>query len=60
MDIELFSRSKTATIDLNRYSVESFLMTSTSNQVDNSIISKLCDSDCYVREHMSDIIGEKK
>lgn len=60
MDIEYFSRSKTATIDLNRYSVESFLMTSTSNQVDNSIISKLCDSDCYVREHMSDIIGEKK
>lgn len=58
--LNYFSRSKTATIDLNRYSVESFLMTSTSNQVDNSIISKLCDSDCYVREHMSDIIGEKK
>lgn len=58
--LNYFSRSKTATIDLNRYSVESFLMTSSSSQVDNAIISKLCDSDCYVREHMSDIIGEKK
>lgn len=58
--LNYFSRSKTATIDLNRYSVETFLMTSSSTQVDNAIISKLCDSDCYVREHMSDIIGEKK
>lgn len=58
--LNYFSRSKTANIDLNRYSVESFLMTSTSTQVDEAIISKLCDSDCYVREHMADIIGEKK
>ncbi len=58
--LNYFSRTKTATIDLNRYSVERFLMTSSSNQVDNAIISKLCDSNCYIREHMSDIIGEKK
>ena len=58
--LNYFSRTKTATIDLNRYNVERFLMTSSSNQVDNAIISKLCDPDCYIREHMSDIIGEKK
>ena len=58
--LNYFSRTKTATIDLNRYSVERFLMTSSSTQVDEAIISKLCDSDCYIREHMSDIIGEKK
>lgn len=58
--LNYFSRSKTATIDLNRYNVESFLMTTTSEQVNNAIINGLCDSDCYIREHMSDIIGEKK
>ncbi len=58
--LNYFSRTKTATIDLNRYSVERFLMISSSDQVDNAIISKLCDPDCYIREHMSDIIGEKK
>lgn len=66
MDISLawilnyFSRSKTATIDLNRYNVESFLMQSKSKTVNEAIINRLCDDDCYVREHMSDIIGEKK
>lgn len=66
MDIALpwilnyFSRSKTATIDLNRYNVESFLMTSTSEQINSAIINRLCDSDCYIREHMADIIGEKR
>lgn len=58
--LNYFSRTKTATIDLNRYNVERFLMMSSSSQVENAIISKLCDTDCYIREHMSDIIGEKK
>lgn len=58
--LNYFSRSKTATIDLNRYSLESFLMTTNSPKVDNAIIKSLCDSNCYVREHISDIIGEKK
>lgn len=57
--LNYFSRSKTATIDLNRYNVESFLMTTASEQVNTAIINGLCDSDCYIREHMSDIIGEK-
>lgn len=58
--LNYFSRTKTATIDLNRYNVESFLMTTSSEQVNNAIINRLCDEDCYIREHMSDIIGEKK
>ena len=58
--LNYFSKSKTATIDLNRYNVESFLMQSVSPKVNEAIINRLCDSDCYVREHMSDIIGEKQ
>lgn len=58
--LNYFSKSKTATIDLNRYNVESFLMQSESHKVNEAIINRLCDSDCYVREHMSDIIGEKQ
>ena len=58
--LNYFSRSKTATIDLNRYNVESFLMQSDSSIVNEAIINRLCDGDCYVREHMSDIIGEKR
>lgn len=58
--LDYFSRSKTATIDLNRYNVESFLMQSESSLVKEAIINRLCDEDCYVREHMSDIIGEKR
>lgn len=58
--LDYFSRSKTATIDLNRYNVEAFLMQSESKQVNEAIINRLCDEDCYVREHMSDIIGEKR
>lgn len=58
--LNYFSRSKTATIDLNRYNLERFLLTSTSNVVNELIISRLFDDDCYIREHMADIIGEKK
>ena len=58
--IAYFSRSKSTTIDLNRYKIESFLMTSQSKIVDDAIVNSLCNKDCYIREHMSDIIGEKK
>lgn len=58
--LNYFSRSKTATIDLNRYNIESFLMQTDSPIVNEAIVSRLCDNDCYVREHMSDIIGEKR
>ena len=58
--ISYFSRSKSTTIDLNRYKIESFIMTTQSKIVDDAIINSLCNKDCYIREHMADIIGEKK
>lgn len=58
--ISYFSRSKSTTIDLNRYKIESFIMTTQSKTVDDAIINSLCNEDCYIREHMADIIGEKK
>ncbi len=58
--INYFSRSKSTTIDLNRYKIESLLMTTSSNLINETIINSLCNPDCYIREHMADIIGEKK
>lgn len=58
--INYFSRSKSTTIDLNRYKIESLLMTTSSNIINDAIINSLCNPDCYIREHMADIIGEKK
>lgn len=58
--IEYFSRSKSSSIDLNRYKLESFLMTSDDNDIDQIIANSVFDNNCYIREHMADIIGEKK
>lgn len=58
--IGYFSRSKASSIDLNRYKLESFLMTAESEEINQIIISSIFDSDCHIREHMADIIGEKK
>lgn len=58
--INYFSRSKSTTIDLNRYKIESLLMTTSSDVINESIINSLCNPDCYIREHMADIVGEKK
>lgn len=58
--IGYFSRSKASSIDLNRYKLESFLMTTESEEVNQIIVSSIFDSDCHIREHMADIIGEKK
>ena len=57
--IRYFSETKTATIDLNRYKLEAFLMTSDHPMVDETICNSVFDANCYIREHMSDIIGEK-
>ena len=57
--IDYFKRSKTATIDLNRYRLEAFLMTSDCDEVNRAIISSMRSKDCHIREHMADIIGEK-
>lgn len=57
--INYFTQSKSATIDLNRYRLEAFLMTSNYEAVDKAIISSMVSNDCHIREHMADIIGEK-
>lgn len=57
--IEYFTRTKSATIDLNRHKLESFLLTSTFEEVNETIINSLHNSNCYIREHMADIVGEK-
>ena len=58
--IKYFERSKTSTIDLNRYKLESFLMTTPFEEVNNAVALSVFNDNCYVREHMSDIIGEKR
>lgn len=58
--IQYFSQTKTATIDLNRYKLEAFLMTNEYPKVNETICNAIFDRNCYIREHMSDIIGEKR
>lgn len=58
--INYFTRSKAATIDLNRYKLEAFLMTTEYEEVNRAIINALFTRDCHIREHLADIIGEKR
>lgn len=58
--IGYFSRSKSSSIDLNRYKLESFLMTEEDENINQIIANSIFDDNCYIREHMADIIGEKK
>lgn len=58
--ITYFSKTKTASIDLNRYKLEAFLLTTDNNCVNDVICNAIFDSNCYIREHMADIIGEKR
>lgn len=58
--IGYLAHSQTASIDLNRYKVEAFLMTNKYEAIDQIIVDAVFDKNCYVREHISDIIGEKK
>ncbi len=57
--IEYFSRSKSSNIDLNRYKLEKFLVETDNEKINDMIIEAIYDDNCYVREHMSDIIGCK-
>ena len=57
--ITYFSRSKSATVDLNRYGLEKFLLTSSNPHVDEAVVNAVFHENQYVREHMADIIGEK-
>lgn len=58
--IKYFSRTKTATIDLNRYKLEAFLVTSSDDKVNEVICNAVMDENCYIRENIADIIGEKR
>ena len=58
--INYFKNGRAATIDLNRYSLEKFLMLSEDDDVDDSIINSLYSENAHIREAMADILGEKK
>ena len=57
--IGYFSKSKAASIDLNRYKLEALLMTSDAEEINRTIVNSIFSNDCHIREHMADIIGEK-
>lgn len=58
--IDYFQRSKSTKVDLNRYKLESFLMSCNYKEIDDAIIAAIRHEDRHVREHMADIIGEKR
>lgn len=58
--IAYFKRSKSASVDINRYKLESFLLTTESREINEVICNTMTDKDSHVREHFADIIGEKK
>lgn len=58
--IGYFSKSKAASIDLNRYKLEALLMTSDAEEINRAIVNSIFSNDCHIREHMADIIGEKQ
>ena len=58
--INYFAKSKAAAIDLNRYKLEAFLMTSEYEEINRAIINGIFSQDCHIREHLADIIGEKR
>ena len=58
--IEYFQRSKSTKVDLNRYKLEAFLLKSSLDSVNQAIVNALVSDNNYIREHMSDIAGEKR
>ena len=58
--VQYFSRSKAANIDLNRYKLESFLLTTENDEINRIITNSVRNSDCHIREHFADIIASKK
>ena len=58
--IEYFQRSKSTKVDLNRYKLEAFLLKTDSIKIDEYIANALLSDNHYIREHMADIVGEKK
>ncbi|MBR6697848.1 MAG: hypothetical protein IKL73_06215 [Lachnospiraceae bacterium] len=58
--IGYFQRSKSTKVDLNRYKLEAFLLKTDLQVVNEYIVNALVSGNNYVREHMADIVGEKK
>jgi len=58
--INYFSKSKSANIDLNRYWLERFLLTTEDEDVNAKIVDSVLHENHYVREHMADFVGEKR
>lgn len=58
--IDYFQRSKSTKVDLNRYKLEAFLLKSNSIFVNQYISNAIVAENRYIREHLSDIVGEKK
>lgn len=58
--ISYFKKSKSTKVDLNRYKLESFLLCTENNAVNEYIVNALFSDNHYIREHMADIVGEKK
>jgi len=58
--VSYFKRSKSTTIDLNRYKIERYLMVTSDNKINNILIDAIFHENCYVREHIADICGEKR
>ena len=58
--IEYFQRSKSTKVDLNRYKLEAFLLKSNSDKVNEYLVNAVLSDNNYIREHIADIIGEKR
>ena len=58
--VNYFKQSKFASVDINRYKLESFLLTTQYKEINDIICEAMTDKDCHIREHFADIIGEKK
>jgi len=58
--INYLGRTTSSSIDLNRYKLEAFLVDTTITKIDEALCNALRDKDFHIREHLSDIIGEKQ
>lgn len=58
--INYFTQTKSTTIDLNRYKLERFLLLTENPDINEGISNAILSDNCYIREHLSDIIGEKR
>ncbi len=58
--INYLKRTKSSSIDLNRYKLESFLVNTKIQKIDEALCNALRKPDFHIREHLADIIGEKR